>query len=123
MPQTVVEAATVKEFFFNIAGFPRGIGCVDGIHVAIQGPVVNEHEYVNRKGDYSINVQLLCNADLVIMDCVVRWPGSVHDAWIMRNSNLFRRMETTAPGARTGVVVACVHIHQRQRCVIPWICH
>jgi hypothetical protein len=36
---------------------------------------------------HSINIQLNCDADLVIMNAVVRWPGSVHDARILVNSD------------------------------------
>ena len=34
------------------------IGCLDGTQVKIMAPSVNEHEYVNRKGVHSINVQV-----------------------------------------------------------------
>ena len=48
----------------RMASFPNVIGCIDCTHVSIIGPSVNEHELVNRKGVQSINVQLLCNADM-----------------------------------------------------------
>ena len=68
-------ADTTKESFFEMAGFPNVLGCVDCTHVRILGPTVNEHEYVNRKGYHSINVQLICNAKLRIMNADVKWPG------------------------------------------------
>jgi len=52
------EADTQKLKFFSKAGFPNVIGCIDGTHIKIQAPVVNEHEYVNRKNQHSINVQV-----------------------------------------------------------------
>ncbi|KAL4009681.1 hypothetical protein ACER0C_003533 [Sarotherodon galilaeus] len=47
----------IKEGFHKIAGFPGVIGCVDGTHIPIIAPSVNEGDYVNRKSFHSINVQ------------------------------------------------------------------
>ena len=58
-----------------MAGFPGVIGCVDCTHVRILAPTTNEHEFINRKGQHSINVQLICNAQLRIMNADVKWPG------------------------------------------------
>lgn len=44
--------------------------------------------YRNRKGYFSINVQVVCNADLKIIDIVARWYGSTHDTTIFNNSRL-----------------------------------
>ena len=55
-------------------------------------PTINEHEYVNRKNDHTINVQLICDA--LIMNCVVKWPWSVHDVRIMRECPVFKNSFT-----------------------------
>ena len=60
-PSTEAEIAQIKRGFYDKGGFPGVIGCVDGTHVKIQGPTENEHDYVNRKGFHSINVQAICN--------------------------------------------------------------
>uniref|UniRef100_A0A8D0AD42 DDE Tnp4 domain-containing protein n=1 Tax=Sander lucioperca TaxID=283035 RepID=A0A8D0AD42_SANLU len=54
-------------------------------------------EYINRKGRRSINIQLVGDADLIITNCVVKWPGSVHDAHILRESALYRELQTNRP--------------------------
>ncbi|XP_025267356.1 putative nuclease HARBI1 isoform X1 [Camponotus floridanus] len=75
--------------FFNIARFPRVIGCIDCTHIKIQSFGGNNVEYFrNRKGYFSINVQAICNANLEITDLVSRWQGSVHDATIFNNSRI-----------------------------------
>lgn len=53
------EANDTKAKFYQMAGFPNVIGCVDGTHVRILAPIENEHEYVNRKNFHSINVQVM----------------------------------------------------------------
>lgn len=47
----------------------------------------------NRKRYFSINVQVVCNAEMKIMDLVARWPGSAHDATIFNNSLIKMKFE------------------------------
>lgn len=42
---------------------------------------------------FSVNVQAVADPDLRILDVVARWPGSVHDSTIFRNSNICARFE------------------------------
>ncbi|XP_062583945.1 putative nuclease HARBI1 [Saccostrea cucullata] len=61
--------------------------------VKIIAPKVNEADYICRKGYYAINVQMMCDARFKIRDVVAKWPGSVHDSRIFRESHLCRVME------------------------------
>ena len=38
--------------------------------------------------------QLICDADMRIINCVAKWPGSVHDARILRECPLFADFES-----------------------------
>ena len=78
-------------------GLANVLGCVDGTQIRIQGPVDNEHEYVNRRGKHSINVQIVSDAECRIINCVVKNPGSVHDARMVRESSLWRVFENQPP--------------------------
>ena len=60
-PATRNERDEVKRGLFRIGGFPCSIGCIDGTHVRIIAPSLNEADYINRKGFHSINVQAICN--------------------------------------------------------------
>nr|XP_024654062.1 putative nuclease HARBI1 [Maylandia zebra] len=72
----------------KIAGFPGVIGCIDGTHIPIIAPSVNEGDYVNRKSFHSINVQIICDAANIITNVEAKWPGSVHDSRIFRECTL-----------------------------------
>ncbi|KAJ1168013.1 hypothetical protein NDU88_008395 [Pleurodeles waltl] len=50
--------------------------------------VLNEHVYRNRKSYHSMNVQMVCLADQYISQVNAMFPGSVHDAYILRNSSI-----------------------------------
>lgn len=77
-----------KRKFYNIAQFPGVVGCIDCTHIPIQNPHKDGGEiYRNRKGIFSINVQVIGGPDGEILDIVTRWPGSAHDSRIFENSS------------------------------------
>lgn len=45
--------------FEQRSGFPRILGAIDGTHIRIRAPQQDAHSYLNRKGHYSIQVQVL----------------------------------------------------------------
>ncbi|XP_054755070.2 putative nuclease HARBI1 [Lytechinus pictus] len=87
-PCTQEEVRDTQRRFFLLASFPNVVGAIDGTHVRINGVPLGaaEHLFVNRKGFYSINVQLTCNARYEITSISARWPGSTHDSRICRTS-------------------------------------
>ena len=81
--------ATVKNAFYESAHFPHVIGAIDCRHIRIQSPGGEEAaRFINRKGYYSINVQVICDAALRITNIVARWHGSTHDSRIFQNSTI-----------------------------------
>nr|XP_037270446.1 putative nuclease HARBI1 [Rhipicephalus microplus] len=72
----------------HIAGFPKVLGCIDGTHVQIKPPKDQEHLYRNRKGLYTINVQVICDAEGAITQLTSKWPGSTHDSFIWADCDL-----------------------------------
>uniref|UniRef100_A0A3B1IY90 Putative nuclease HARBI1 n=1 Tax=Astyanax mexicanus TaxID=7994 RepID=A0A3B1IY90_ASTMX len=80
--------------FMQIAGFPRVVGAIDGTHIKIIAPSINEDVYVNRKRYHSINTQVVFDAEYNILDVVPKWPGSTHDARIFTESGLNKLFET-----------------------------
>lgn len=114
------EADAQKVHFFYVAGFPNTFACIDGTHIPIQSPNENEDDYVNRKGWHSINVQLVCDHDTKIINCVVRYPGSAHDARILTESMFYRDFESRNPPV-TGYVLGDSAYPLREWLMTPFI--
>ena len=92
-PADAEELNQTKERFYALSAFPGVVDCIDGTKVRIQAPTWKEYEYVNRKGYHSLNIQIICNAECRIINCVVKWPGGTHDARILRESSIYREFE------------------------------
>lgn len=109
------EQIRVQNGFYEIARFPRVLGCIDGTHIKIQSPgnlsisitikwVVtipfffliggeDPEIFRNRKSYFSVNTQILCDSNLKILDIVADWPGSTHDVTIFNSSRIKARFE------------------------------
>jgi hypothetical protein len=62
------------------------IGAIDGCHIPIKTPRENDSEYINRKGFHSLQLQAVWDGNLMFVDVYCGWPGSVHDAKLLRVS-------------------------------------
>ena len=92
-PTTTEEVEKSVNFFYKQHGFPQCLGAIDGTHVSIKQPLENHTDYLNRKGQYSINIQAVCDYRYCFTDVVIKWPGSVHDARMFTNSDLNKKFK------------------------------
>ena len=74
-------------------GFPNCGGAIDGTHIPIIAPSEHHADYVNRKGWYSVIMQGVCDHRYLFTDVYIGWPGRVHDARVLANSDIYRRGE------------------------------
>ncbi|XP_036151266.1 putative nuclease HARBI1 [Monomorium pharaonis] len=72
----------------GLYGFPKVIGALDGTHIIIAAPKNDLQSYINRKGVYSIQLQVVCNDRLEFLHCYTGLPGSVHDMRVFKYSGL-----------------------------------
>ena len=92
-PCTPEDTVAKQRDFKQIGSMSGMIGVIDSIHVQITAPKEYEAEYVNRKRQHTINVQVVFDQNYKFIDVVAQWPGSVHDARILRESPLFPLFE------------------------------
>ena len=86
-------AQTVVDGFLHTWGFPQCFGAIDGSHIPILSPRDNPLDYYNRKGWHSIVLQAVVDHEYKFMNTYVGWPGSVHDARILANSEVYIKGE------------------------------
>lgn len=93
-PQTIAEMNATKQKFMQKYNFPGTLGIIDGTHVVMSAlPLAIERAFVNRKGLHSLNVQIVCDSDMMITNVNARYPGSFHDAFVYGNSQIYVFLE------------------------------
>ena len=83
---------------FDEGGFPGVVGLIDGTHISIRAPMEEPEAYINRKKFHSINVQVICDENMVFTNhSLAGWPGSVHDSRVLRNSTVYNTAANKFP--------------------------
>lgn len=96
---TPSEKRIMKRRIEKEMGFPDCVGFLDGsIMVFDIRPVKDYTYYFNRKCDYGVNIQIVCDLDGRIRFFFSGFPSSVHDARCIRNSPLIARKESFFEG-------------------------
>ncbi|XP_033759538.1 putative nuclease HARBI1 [Pecten maximus] len=86
---SIQEMADESQEFERRNGFPNIIEAVDGTHIEIKAPTSHPQSYVNRKGYHSIQLQCVCRCNMAFSHVFTGYPGSFHDARLLKNSDLW----------------------------------
>ncbi|XP_041033569.1 putative nuclease HARBI1 [Carcharodon carcharias] len=78
--------------FHRIAGFPKVLGVIGGTHIQLKAPNDEPVSYINRRGFHSLNVMIICDAQMRILNVNADQKGSADDALVLENSNLYHFM-------------------------------
>ncbi|XP_053553701.1 mirror-image polydactyly gene 1 protein isoform X3 [Bombina bombina] len=89
-PSGESELSKIKQHFYSKFRIPNVIGCIACTHIAICAPYGDPEIYINRNGWHSLNVQVVCDHNCEIIYVLSAFPGSTHDAYILRESALYR---------------------------------
>ena len=116
----------IVDGFLSRWQFPQCAGAVDGKHIPILAPAENHTDYFNRKGFHSVVMQALVDYRYRFMDIYIGWPGSVHDARVLTNSDLFTKGEegTLLPDSRrmiNGCNVPLMILGDPAYPLLPWL--
>ena len=102
LPQNQEELQAMGEGFARLAGHPafnKVAGAIDGSHIRIKCPSgPDSQDYLNRKLYASMVLQAVCDHQGRFIDTYMGFPGSVHDARILRNSLLYVAGNYPPPG-------------------------
>lgn len=89
LPQDENVKNKIMDDFHTASQFPNVLGAIDGTHIRIVAPHDHPQVYINRKKFHSIVLQGICASNLQFLHVVAGWPGSVHDARILRNCDMW----------------------------------
>ena len=96
LPKTRMEVALeIQKFQDSVdCKIPQTVGAIDGPHIEINSPTgESKIDYFNRKQRCSISTQAVVGGNLKFLDIATGYPGSIHDARILRDSALYIQAE------------------------------
>ncbi|KAM5180507.1 putative nuclease HARBI1 [Mantella aurantiaca] len=88
-PASPADWQRVKQDFFLLGGMPNCLGAIGCTHIALAPPREREEVFRNWRDFHSLNVQVVCDSHLRIMSVNAAFPGSCHNAYILRQSALY----------------------------------
>lgn len=93
MPNSNIEWYDIAQQFQEKWNFPNCIGAIDGKHIVLQAPKNSGSHYFNYKGNHSIVLMALVDANYKFLYVDVGCNGRVSDGGVFGNCSLSRALE------------------------------
>uniref|UniRef100_A0A914X2W5 DDE Tnp4 domain-containing protein n=1 Tax=Plectus sambesii TaxID=2011161 RepID=A0A914X2W5_9BILA len=108
-----------SQYATSVVGMPSVCGAVDGTLVNVLAPKKDEHQFVDRHGNHSLNCTAVAGPNCEFYFISAKWPGSVSDCRVLRNSALWRRFEADGWRPFPGAVLLGDSIYPTKEWLIP----
>lgn len=93
MPNTLEEWMILERQFDHLWNFPHCIGAMDGKHVVIQAPSNTGSDFFNYKGDFSIVILALVDANYKFTYVDVGCKGRISDGGVFKNTGFYANLQ------------------------------
>ncbi|XP_028416966.1 protein ANTAGONIST OF LIKE HETEROCHROMATIN PROTEIN 1-like [Dendronephthya gigantea] len=119
------ETTRALAVFQDDCRFPQAVGAIDGTHIEIIAPE-EPFDYFDRHHRYSVILQAVVGQNLTFLDTAIGYLGSMHDARVLRSSDIFQKAQDgeilTEPLARiNGVQVRPLLLGDGAYPLLPWL--
>lgn len=92
LPRTSVSWKEIAAEFSSRWNYPQCLGAIDGKHVVLQAPINAGTEYFNYKGNHSIVLLAIVDAQYSFRYVNVGCQGRISDGGVLKNSNFFSKL-------------------------------
>ncbi|KAK3925321.1 Protein ANTAGONIST OF LIKE HETEROCHROMATIN PROTEIN 1 [Frankliniella fusca] len=82
------ERQRISQILERRSGYRGIVRAIDGTLIATTAPKIQRERYIDRHQRYSLNVQAVCDHNLLFRDVYLGQPGSVHDCRVFQRSPL-----------------------------------
>ena len=91
--ETEAETVAATGTFAELSELPNIVGAIDSSHVKIKAPKDSAVDYFSRYQQHDFIIQAVVNGRKLFLDFACGYPGSMHDARVLRRSAIFGRAE------------------------------
>ena len=92
-PETIAEVSSSIATFADLTNLPNVVGAIDGSHIRIKAPNDSAPDYFSRYQQHDFIIQAIVDGKKMFMDFACGYPGSMHDARVLRRSTILQRAE------------------------------
>ena len=89
-PETLASSLAT---FANLSNLPNVVGAIDDSHIRIEAPDNSAPDFLSWYQQHDFIIQAIVDGKKIFKDFACGYPGSMHDARVLRRSTIFQRAE------------------------------